>query len=386
MSENVRIGVVGIGNMGGSHCRNLIDGNVPGGELAAICDTDPEKHGKFPGITAFQTHQDLIASGSVDAIIIATPHYDHTPIAIDGLAAGLHVLVEKPLGVHVADCQRMIVAYEQRPKQEQVFCEMFNQRTIHAHRKIKELIDGGELGELRRVQWTITNWFRTQSYYDSGGWRATWGGEGGGVLLNQCPHQLDLWQWFFGMPERIRAHCHIGKYHRIEVEDDVTAYMEYANGATGMFIASTGEAPGTNRLEICGERGRLVFENGELAFTRNEVPMSEHCATATQGFSQPGVWHVRIPVPGGGPQHVGIMQNFVDAIRGSGELMAPAPDGIKSVELANAMLYSGFTGETVALPIDAAAYEQHLQKLIAESTFEKTTATKQSDDSFANSF
>jgi predicted dehydrogenase len=281
----------------------------------------------------------------------------------------------------------MIAAYEARPKPEQVFCEMFNQRTIFARKKIRELISSGELGEVRRMQWTITDWFRSQQYYDSGGWRATWKGEGGGVLLNQCPHNLDLWQWFFGMPERVRAFCHIGKYHDIEVEDDVTAYLEYANGATGTFIASTGEAPGTNRLEVCCERGRLVYEHGVLSLTRNEVEMGAFCQSTDKLFDKPATWDCRINVPEGGPGHIGIMQNFVDAIRGKAALMAPAIEGINSVVLANAMLYSSATGQTVDLPLDGAAYEAHLKRLIANSRFEKkTVSTAATSGDFAKSF
>jgi len=234
------------------------------------------------------------------------------------------------------------------------------------------LVQNGELGALQRVCWTVTNWFRTQAYYNSGGWRATWKGEGGGVLLNQCPHNLDLLQWICGMPVRVRGFCGLGKRHHIEVEDEVTAYLEYANGATGVFITGTGEAPGTNRLEICGDRGKLVLENGELRFTRNEVPAAEFLRTSKEGFSTPPVWHVTFPPVDGGAQHAGIMRNFTDAILDDAPLPAPAPEEIRSVELANAMLYSSLIGQTVELPLDSAAYENLLQKLIRESKFTKT--------------
>ena len=251
--KQVRIGIIGIGGMGGSHAHQILDGKIKGGKLVAVCDIDERQFKKFEGkeLKTFTSSAEMIRSGEVDAVIVATPHYAHTTIGADALKQGLHLLVEKPISVHKADCEKLIAAYDARPKKKQIFAAMFNQRTDPRYRKVKELIDRGEIGELTRVNWIITDWFRTQSYYDGGGWRATWGGEGGGVLINQCPHQLDLLQWLCGKPSSIRAFCGIGKRHHIEVEDEVTAYLEYDNGATGVFITSTGEAPGTNRLEIC---------------------------------------------------------------------------------------------------------------------------------------
>jgi predicted dehydrogenase len=229
------------------------------------------------------------------------------------------------------------------------------------------LIRNGDVGDLIRITWIITNWFRTDAYYASGSWRATWAGEGGGVLLNQCPHQLDLWQWLFGMPARVQAVCAFGKHHRIEVEDEVTAYLEYANGATGVFITSTGEAPGTNRLEIAGDMGKVVVEGGKIQFTRNEVSARQFCRTSPALFAQPAVWDIDIPVSGSGGQHAEIIQNFVDAILDGEPLLAPAREGIHSVELANAMLYSSLTGKPVELPLDGRAFERTLRKLIRDA-------------------
>ncbi len=351
--------------MGAVHRRYIADGLVPRLEVTAVCDRDPRTFPADPAITTFNDSSALIRSGLVDAILVATPHYAHTAIGVDALQAGLHVLVEKPISVHKADCERLIAAHVGREKQ--VFAAMFNQRTDPFYQKIRALIQGGELGEIRRVNWIITSWFRTYAYYASGGWRATWAGEGGGVLLNQCPHNLDLWQWFFGMPTSVHAFCRFGHSHPIEVEDDVTAYMEYANGASGVFITTTGEYPGTNRLEITGERGKLVYENDQLRFTRNEVEMTEFSRTTKHAFAAPPVWDVSIPVSGHGDQHVGILQNFVDAILDGAALVAPAAEGIRSVELANAMLLSTFTGQTVTLPMDGATYQQWLDKLASGS-------------------
>lgn len=368
--KEVRVGVIGVGGMGTSHARALENGNVKRARLVAICDTDPKQFEKFDdGPLRFEDSAELIRSGEVDAVLIATPHYSHTTIGIDALSNGLHTLVEKPLSVHKADCQRLIAAHTD-PKLK--FAAMFNQRTDPRYKKVRELIENGEMGELSRTNWIITNWFRSQAYYDSGGWRATWAGEGGGVLLNQSPHQLDLFQWICGMPVRVRAFCGLGKRHHIEVEDEVTAYVEYDNGATGVFITSTGEAPGTNRFEICGERGKIVLEGGKLSWTRNEVEQTEHLKTSPDGFRPPSIWEVEIPTKGSGGQHIEVFQNFIDAILDDVPLIAPAAEGIRSVELGNAMLLSSLTGRTIELPMDAAEFEAELQGLIKNSTFTKT--------------
>ena len=267
--DKIRLGIIGFGGMGQAHAANLLAGKVARCELVAACDAVEANLKKFPQLRGFATPEELFAAKCVDAVLIATPHFAHTSLGIAGLEAGLHVLVEKPISVHRADAERLIAAHK-NPRQ--VFGGMFNQRTDPYYQAIRRLVQGGELGTIRRVNWTITNWYRTHAYYGMGGWRATWKGEGGGVLLNQCPHNLDLFQWIFGMPSRITGFCSFGRYHDIEVEDDVTAYFEYPDGAHASFITSTGEAPGTNRLEIAAERGRLVYEDDKLTFTRKSFP------------------------------------------------------------------------------------------------------------------
>jgi predicted dehydrogenase len=372
--DKVRIGVIGLGNIGKVHAAQIASGKIARGELSAVCDRHPERRALFPSAAHFEDGEALLASGAADAVVIATPHYSHTTLGIAALERGLHVMVEKPISAHKADAERLIAASQTGQGQGRMFAAMFNQRTDPHYIKLRELVRDGELGEIRRINWIITNWFRTEAYYSSGGWRATWAGEGGGVLLNQCPHNLDLFQWIFGMPSRLRAFCGLGRYHRIEVEDDVTAYLEFPNGATGVFIASTGEAPGTNRLEVTGERGRVVLEEGRLAYLRNRVPMSEFSRSSALPFSAPEVWQVQIPVQGHGGQHNAVLQNFVDAILDGAPLIAPAAEGIHSVELANAMLYSSAAGETVELPLDGAAYERRLQEWIGGSVREKPAA------------
>jgi predicted dehydrogenase len=383
--KNVRIGIVGVGNMGFSHATQILSGKIGRLELTAVADIDPAKLTRVAQVPGFADADAMIASGLVEAIIIATPHYAHTSIGIQALKAGLHVMVEKPISVHRADCERLIAAHTDK---HQVFGAMFNQRTDPYYIKIRDLIRSGELGEIRRVNWIITDWFRTEAYYSSGGWRATWGGEGGGVLLNQCPHNLDLFQWMFGMPATLRARIGFGRYHDIAVEDDVTACMTFGNGATGVFITSTGEAPGTNRLEITAERGKLVYEKDIITFTRNEQEMSRFSRTTDKGFGRPATWDISIPVPHHGGQHNEILQNFTDAILDGKPLVAPAAEGIHSVELANAMLLSAWTDTEVSLPIDGRKYERMLKKKIAGESGKKTKRKDRSvpSDDFAKSF
>lgn len=361
---SVRIGIIGLGGMGRNHARNILDNKVPGLQLTAICDASAQAAEFAPELPFFPTPGALMVSGQVDAVLIATPHFSHTSIGIAALQAGLHVLVEKPISVHKADAERLIAAHT-NPRQ--VFAAMFNQRTDPYYLKIREMVRDGTLGPVRRISWTITNWFRTAAYYASGSWRATWAGEGGGILLNQCPHNLDLFSWMFGQPQRVRAFCRYGRYHDIEVEDDVTAYLEYHDGTTATFIASTGEAPGTNRLEVAAEKGRLVMENNTILFTRNEIPMSEFSRTTPEIFAAPKTTAHVFEFPGHGDQHIGIMRNFAEAILEGKPLIAPAAEGILSVELANAMLHSDFERRAIDLPMDGAAYERALQAKIAAS-------------------
>ncbi|MBM3878684.1 MAG: Gfo/Idh/MocA family oxidoreductase [Verrucomicrobia bacterium] len=379
---NVRMGIIGLGNIGKYHADYLRNGKVNRCELTAVADAFAPLEPYRP-LKTFPDGAELIASGEVDAVIVATPHYQHTTLGIAALEAGLHVMVEKPISVHKADAERLIATHARHP--QRVFGAMFQLRTEPRYVKLKHLIASGELGELVRVSWIMTDWFRTEAYYASGGWRATWKGEGGGVLLNQCPHNLDILQWLCGMPARVRGFCQLGRYHGIEVEDNVTAYWEWASGASGVFVTSTGEAPGTNRLELCGTRGKVVLENNRIAFTRNQVDMVEYSRTAKTGFARPEVWHVEIPFENAPAQHSTLTQNFVDAILDGAPLIAPGAEGMNSVELANAMLFSSLTNATVPLPLDGAAYEHKLLQLIAESKFEKKVIAVSSED-FTKSF
>jgi predicted dehydrogenase len=380
----IRLGIAGVGSMGSAHARSVLDGKAPGLVLTAIADIREEALRPLPDLRHFTDASEMIQSGEIDAILIATPHYSHTTIGIEALEAGLHVLVEKPISAHKEDCEKLIAAHN--PGSAQVFAAMFNQRTDPRYRKLKQLIEEGTLGRINRINWVVTDWFRSEHYYRSGDWRATWAGEGGGVLLNQCPHNLDLWQWLFGMPSRVYAKCQIGRFHDIEVEDSVTAVLEYESGVQGVFCTTTGEAPGVNRLEVAGENGLITVDDNGLVFRRNEQPSAEYSATTSSRFDKPPVWEVFIPTEGKGERHVGILKNFAAAIQGRESLIAPAEEGIRSVELANAMLLSSFKAREISLPIDSGEYAAELKERISNSTHTKEAVEVAAEEDFSKSF
>ena len=365
----LKLGIIGAGNMGLAHMKKILEGKCPDIEVAAVADHKQSRltwvQENFPEAKLFEQGSELIRSGGVEAVLIAVPHYQHPELAIDAFEHGLHVMCEKPAGVYTLQVRDMIAAADAHP--ELTFGMMFNQRTNCVYRKMKEMLDNGELGEMKRVNWIITDWYRTQNYYDSGAWRATWEGEGGGVLLNQCPHQLDLLQWLCGLPVKVHAFVHEGKWHNIEVEDDVTAYMEFANGATGVFVTTTGDAPGTNRLEITGTKGKLVCEKNELTFIRLEVDEREWCATCEAGFKAPPKEQVEVETDGENIQHPAVLNAFADHIANGAPLVADGREGINGLMLSNAIHLSGWTGETVTLPIDEEKFLAMLNKRRANS-------------------
>lgn len=375
--SKVRVGIIGIGNMGSKHALNIAQGKIAHAELVAVCDTNPDRLSWAKETLGEDAHYfsepaDLFESNLIDGVIIATPHYDHPRLAIEALGYNIHVLLEKPAGVYTKQVKEM---NEVAAKSNKVFSLMLNQRTTPVFKKLKELIETGELGEIKRTNWIMTAWYRPQSYYNSGGWRATWEGEGGGVLLNQDPHILDLWQWTCGLPKRVRAFCSNGKFHDIEVEDDVTAYVEYENGATGVFVTSTGDAPGTNRLEVTGDRGKIVIEDNKLTFWRLTISERQFNREYTGGFGEPEVWKCEVPIKGEATAHNGIIQNWVNTILFDEPLIAPGEEGIKSLAISNAMHLSSWTDQWVELPIDEDLFYEKLQEKINLSTFRKQTVT-----------
>ncbi len=372
----LRLGIIGVGNIGSAHLGNVLRGQCPDVTVTAAADRRESRRDyirqQAPDTQVFTEGSDLIASGACDAVLIATPHYQHPTLAAEAFRHGLHVLCEKPAGVYTLQVREMIAAADEHP--DLVFGMMFNQRTNCVYRKMKEMIAGGEIGEIKRMSWLVTDWYRTQYYYDSGAWRATWAGEGGGVLLNQCPHQLDLLQWLCGLPAKVHAFCHEGKWHDVEIEDDVTAYLEFPNGATGVFVTTTGDAPGTNRLEITGTRGKLVCENDVLTFDRLEMDERAWCRVCKEGFRKPACEHSTVETDGQNPQHVGVLNAFAAAIAEGTPLVADGREGINGLMLSNAIHLSAWTGETVTLPID----EEKFYRLLMEKC--KTSRHKADSD------
>lgn len=380
--DKVRLGVIGYGNMGTDHCRNVYNGNVPGMVLTAICDIADARTAAaekaYPDIAVFNNATDLYKSGLCDAVVIAVPHYDHPPLTIKAFEYGLNVITEKPAGVYTRQVLEMNEAAEKSGK---LFGIMYNQRTNPIYQKIRKMVHSGELGHIKRISWIITDWYRPQAYHDSGSWRSTWKTEGGGTLINQNPHQLDLWQWMFGMPDKITSFVSFGKYYDIEVEDDVTAYFEYDDGTTGTYITSTGEAPGTNRLEIACDMGRIVVEDGKMIFNRNIVSERDFNKRNTQPFEKPENWKCEIPVSGSGEQHVGILKDFTKALLNGTELLAPGIEGINGLTISNAIHYSAWTGSRVDVKnFPNEDFYNILQQKIAASTVDKSNIVQKVAD------
>lgn len=367
--DKVRLGIIGIGNMGSGHLKNILEGKVPEMEVTAVADRQESrrtwaKENLPESVVIFEEGTDLIAAGVCDGVLIAVPHYQHPELTIDAMNHGLHVMCEKPAGVYTKQVREMNDAAK---KCDRVFGMMFNQRTNCIYRKMHELVTSGELGAIKRVNWIVTDWYRTQSYYDSGSWRATWDGEGGGVLLNQCPHNMDLIQWICGMPSKVQAFCHNGKWHDIEVEDDVTAYLEYPNGATGVFVTTTADAPGTNRFEITLEMGKLVCENGKLMLHKLSENERTFCKTAKGGFDTPECTVTEVETDGENEQHVGVLKAFAGRILHDTPLVAEGLEGINGLTLSNAMHLSSWLKREVEIPFDEDLFLEELNKRRRES-------------------
>ncbi len=379
--EIVKLGIIGVGNMGTGHSQRILAGNIPGMELTAVCDINPAKIASFKetlsdSVATFADAEEMMDSGLCNAILISVPHYDHPKYSMMAMKKGLHVMCEKPAGVYTKQVAEMNACAKEC---DVTFAMMFNQRTNCVYRKMKEIVDSGELGAIKRVNWIITSWYRPQFYYDSGAWRATWGGEGGGVLLNQCPHNLDLVQWICGMPSKVTAFCHEGKWHDIEVEDDVTAYLEYPNGATGTFITTTGETPGTNRFEISFDGGKLVCEKDVLTMYKLDMMESEYSRTTEIAFGHPHATESIIETDGLNEQHDGVLRAFVGNILEGTPLIAGGEEGIDGLTLSNCMHLSSWLGEAVTLPLDEDLFLAELNKRRATSRIKTDVVETTSD-------
>ena len=376
--EKTRIGILGIGNMGTSHAKHIFKGNVPHMELAAVCDVDPARlawcQENLPGIPQFKTAEEMIASGLCDSILIAVPHYDHEKYTVMAFDAGLHVYCEKPGAVYTLQGLRMIDAAKKSGK---VFCVGFQQRTNPTFQKIREMVRSGELGHIKKVVWIVTNWYRPQAYHDSSSWRSTWKLEGGGTIVNQNPHNIDLFQWMFGMPDEVLSTIDYGKYYDIEVDDDVNVIMRYKSGTVALYTTSTGEMPGTNRLEISCDMGKLVLEHDELTFWKNEVSEREFNKTNTASFPTIKNEKIRIETPKLDMiPHDALLENFASAVCCGTPLLSPGVECINELTLADAFYYSDWQGQKWidTAHFDHEGYYKALTDKIEKSTYVKKTA------------
>lgn len=375
MNRKLRVGIVGLGNIGMIHFEHL--SKMEGCRIAAICDNWKQKVEELSEkhqIDGYTDYTSMLDSGGLDAIVVATPHYQHPAVAIEALRRNIHVLVEKPVAVHVNDAEKMISVYEEEKRKHPnlIFAAVHQQRN-HAHwLKIKEMLTDNVVGRLIRFSWINTGWFRTQAYFNSASWRGTWKGEGGGVLINQCAHNIDLLWWFFGLPERVISTARFGKNHNIEVEDEVHSILEYRDGLTGQFTASTSEFPGTDRLEIVGEYGKIVYEDNKIALIKNKESTIDVIKNSKNPFAAIEYERIEIAINNSGnPGHDYIIRNFIDSIREVKSPFVTASEGLYSVMLLNGMILSAVSEKKVRLPFDGDEYEKCLEKLIAESNYIK---------------
>ncbi len=379
--NGVKIGIVGVGNIGSAHLSCIKNGEVNGLSVTAVCDINSDKlalvKALHPDVALFEDYEEMLKRADIDAVLIATPHPHHCDMGISALKADKHILLEKPVDITVSKAKKLNALAKEKDK---VFAIMFNQRTNSLFAKAKEIVSNGELGELKRSVWLITNWYRTQSYYDSGSWRATWKGEGGGVLLNQAPHNLDLWQWICGMPISVTAYCNVAKFHSVEVEDEAYLYTVYENGATGAFITSTGDYPGTNRLEISGTRGKIVIEDGVLKHWKlkrderevRETSSESFCSIESEYFEYSSISETA---------HRGILQNFTNAILYGEKLLSPGTEGINELTVSNAAYLSSWKGNTaVKIPFNEKEFDKILKSKAAASSVKKSEKNHFSKD------
>ncbi|MGG1675997.1 Gfo/Idh/MocA family protein [Neobacillus sp. NRS-1170] len=376
---NVRLGIIGLGAQGGAYAGFIAEGKVKNMEIGAICDADPAKkqlaQEKYPDVPFYDNYIDMLESGTVDAVVTCVPHYLHPEMGIESLKRDIHALVEKPAGVYTQQVQELNDFAATKP--EVKFGIMFNQRTNPLYQKVKEIIDNGEIGNIRRTNWVITTWWRPQGYYNQSEWRATWGGEGGGVLVNQAPHQIDLLQWICGMPKKVYSNVKYGYQRDIVVEDEVTAVLDYGNGATGVFVTCTHDIVGTDRFEILGDKGKIVVDDSKKVTIKRLVkPENEMSATMSMqdvmkifiGGNADDIFTEEVLEFGSvwGEQHIAVLEDFASAIVEGTPLLAPGSDGINGVRLANAIHLSSWLGKEVEVPFDEDLFLKELNKRIAE--------------------
>ena len=361
-AKPIRFGVIGLGTMGQEHARVIRSNALM--TLAAATDAQPNVGRRVAadlGAKWFDSAGQMINSGEVDAVVIATPHWQHGEIAINALNAGLHVLCEKPLTVTVAQADEVLEAAR---NSRGMFVVVHQKRFEPAYLFVKQLLDSGELGSIYRCSMLESAW-RSEAYYRSSPWRGTWRGEGGGVLLNQAPHILDRYAWLCGMPETITARCDTS-LHDIEVEDTASAILHHANGTHGYIHISTIEAPAISRTVLSCDRGRVTIENGKVTIAKLRDSIRERTAHDTQLMGNLENETRVVNMPSDGDVLSVFYDDFLAAVHGTGSLTCPGDEGRNAVELANAMLLSSAEGATIQLPLDRQQYTDFMEKMLAK--------------------
>lgn len=359
----MRFAIIGVGaNVFSMHLR-AIKAHAPSIEVVGVADINPvaaEQHAEEfnPGCPSFSDHRELLVKTRPDAVAILTPHPFHAPIAIDCMQSGAHVLVEKPIAVEVAEADRMIEAARQTNR---LLAVNLQHRTRPEIRAAKKLISEHRLGEIQRVQMTAI-WTRTRRYYELAGWRGTWRGEGGGVLMNQSPHTLDVICHLAGQPSTVAA-WNRTIFHAIETEDTSVAILEWPNHALGTLLVSTAQAGDPEHLEIAGTRGVLQIINGHLTFRESSTDLRVFLAESDDPFGKLALESRDMPLESGGGDHSAIYANFIDAVEGGAQLVAEGSQARMSLELANALIYSSATNQQVTLPLQREAYAVLMKRL-----------------------
>jgi len=354
--DPLKLGLVGLGGMGRNHLEKEVA--LPEVRFVGVADvvaSSVDEVSARYGVPGFYGYQQLVDSGACEAVLIATPHPFHAPIALYAIEHGLHVLSEKPIAVTVGEADQMIAAAARAGVTLGV---MFQTRTDPHVRRAHQLLAEGAIGRVYRSVMIANHWYRTQAYYNSGAWRGTWKGEGGGILMNQSPHSLDMFIWLGGKPSRVQSRVDT-RLHRIRVEDTVEAMLDYEEGHTGWLYTTTAEWPGENHYEFTGDRGKLVLQDRSLRLYRMSKSIQEETETGATWGKPEGEWET-VEVESGPTGHSRVVQQFARAIRLGEPLIATGEDGRNSLELANALLLSGYRGKSVALPLDRAEYDQFL--------------------------
>lgn len=370
--EKIRMAVIGIGIMGKKYAKMIREGMISGMRLGAVCCRSQEniqwaKAQLGEEIPVFENTKQLFESSDLfDACLIVTPHKLHPEMIMQALDAGKHVFCDKPIGISMKQCQGI------REKLDQsglVFAMMFHQRMYPKYERIHTLLENGTLGQIRRIMVENSRYYRTWYYHKSGSWRSSWKGEGGGALLNQGQHLLDIWQWLFGMPDSLYAMIPYGKYNDFSVDDEATILMKYPDKKTAVLILTTGEGTWTERMEIAGSKGTLILEDNHLTLHLYDQDLDDYKKTAACSSREEFKEKVLEEVfPEDQEPYEEMLTDFAQAVLKKRPVRVNGLEGLNSLELTNAAYLSAWTGETVALPLDAERYERELEKRITDET------------------